>query len=30
VKERTLKAALARRQELIDEYFATREAVAAH
>ncbi|MFO1300952.1 MAG: indolepyruvate ferredoxin oxidoreductase family protein [Burkholderiaceae bacterium] len=30
VKERNLKAALARRQELLDEYFATREAVAAH
>jgi len=30
VKERNLKAALARRQELFDEYFAAREAIAAH
>jgi indolepyruvate ferredoxin oxidoreductase len=30
VKERNLKAALARRQELFEEYFAAREAVAAH
>jgi indolepyruvate ferredoxin oxidoreductase len=30
VKERNLKAALMRRQQLLDEYFATRETAAAH
>jgi indolepyruvate ferredoxin oxidoreductase len=29
VKERNLKAALARRQELLDEYFATQPALLA-
>ncbi len=30
VKERSVKAALARRRQLLDEYFATRETAAAH